>query len=247
MSAPAAQVEDAGPDVIGPAVTGLIVALPAEARSMGMRDTRPGACVRWREGWAAVSGAGPYNAMRAAERLLACGVTRLANWGVAGALDADLAPGDLLVPDRILYAHGDPGFEIDRDAGARLATAFAKSLRVRRGALWSVQQPLASQADKRTLAARSGALAVDMEAAPIAAVAARAKMPFVAVKAICDPVTREVPRRIAQTIGDRGISMRMLAAITLGGPAVWQATYALARDFAQARRTLATAVRLSAA
>ncbi|WHZ18526.1 MAG: hypothetical protein OJF55_000675 [Rhodanobacteraceae bacterium] len=225
----------------------MIVALPAEARSLGIRDTRPGACVRWREGWAAVSGIGPYNAMRAAERLLACGVTRLENWGVAGALDAGLASGDLLVPDRILYAHGDPGFEIDRNAGARLAAAFDESLRVRRGALWSVQQPLASEADKRSLAARSGALAVDMEAAPIAAVAARARLPFVAVKAICDPVTREVPGRIARTLGDRGVSMRMVAAIALGGPATWRATHALTRDFARARRTLAAAARLSAA
>ncbi len=247
MSAPAARTEDAGGDVAGPAVIGMIVALPAEARSLGLPRARPGSCVRWRLGWATVSGIGAHNAMRAAERLLACGVTRLDNWGVAGALDANLAPGDVLIPERVLYTHDDPGFATDQTANTRLADAFTGTLQVRRGPLWSVQHPVASASEKQTLAARSGAVAVDMEAAPIAAVAARARLPFVAVKAICDPAAREVPERIARTLGDSGVSLRMLAAIAFGGPATWSAARGLARDFARARAALAAASHLLAA
>lgn len=242
MPAQAKSIDHAPQDCVG-----LIVALPAEARSIGLHASHAGTCVRWRDGWAVVSGIGPHNAMRAAERLLACGVTRFANWGVAGALDPALAPGDLLVPERVLYSQGDPGFAIDPAAGTRLAAALVGTLTVRRGALWSAQQPVASPADKQALAASSGALAVDMEAAPIAAIAARAHLPFVAVKAICDPVTREVPGRIAQALGDGGISWRILLAIVLGGPAIWRATHALSHDFGQARHALATAARLSGA
>ena len=70
---------------------GLVVALPAEAHSLGIRGMRVGECARWRGGWVAISGIGADNAARAAERLLAYGIDRLANWGVAGALDPALA------------------------------------------------------------------------------------------------------------------------------------------------------------
>lgn len=241
MSTQVEPIDRASTDCVG-----LIVALPAEARSIGLHTTRAGTCVRWHHGWATVSGIGPHNAMRAAERLLACGVTQLANWGVAGALDPTLAPGDLLIPERVLYSHGDPGFTTDPAVGTRLVATLVGTLSPHRGALWSAQQPVASPADKQALAARSGALAVDMEAAPIAAIAARAHLPFVAVKAICDPLTREVPKRIAQALGDGGISWRMLVAIAFGGPAVWHATQTLSHDFAQARHALAAAARLAA-
>ncbi len=227
---------------------GLVVALPAEARSIGVHGLHPGDCARWRHGWAAVSGIGPHNALRAAERLLACGVTHLANWGVAGALDANLAPGDVLVPDRIRYAQDDPGFATDVDACQRLVATLSPSLKVHRGTLWSAQEPVATLADKRALAERSGAVAVDMEAAPVAAVAARAKLPFVAVKSICDPATRELPAGIVHALDgtDGGLSLRMLSAIALGGPATWRAARSLSRDFARARHSLAAAARLAA-
>jgi adenosylhomocysteine nucleosidase len=228
--------------------TGLVVALPAEAHSLGMHGMRPGDCERWRDGWIAVSGIGPHNAMRAAERLLACGVARLANWGVAGALDATLAAGDLLIVDRIRYARDDPGFATDVDANERLAATFASALHVRRGTLWSTAQPVATASEKQALAECSGAIAVDMEAAPVAAVALRAKLPFVAVKAICDPAGRELPAGIVRALdgADQGWSPRMVAAIAFGGPSTWRATYALTRDFRRARRSLATAAALAA-
>jgi hypothetical protein len=228
--------------------TGLVVALPAEAHSLGVRGLRVGGCARWRHGWVAISGIGPRNAMRAAERLLACGVDRLANWGVAGALEAGLSPGDVLIPDRIRHVENDPGFATDDEASERLVAALSSRMHVHRGTLWSTQRPLASAADKRALAERSGAVAVDMEAASIAAIAARAGLPFVAVKAICDPVTRELPAPIVRALNGSGggFSPRVLSAIALGGPATWRATRSLARDFAQARHSLATAAILAA-
>ena len=233
----------ASPDAVG-----LIIALPAEAHSIGVRGIGIGECARWRNGWVAVSGMGPHNAMRAAERLLACGVARLANWGVAGALTPDLITGDVLIPDHIGFMHHDAGFATDPALAAQLAELLSASLRVRRGLLWSAPQPVATRVDKQALATRSHALAVDMEAAPIAAVAARAKLPFVAVKAICDPVNRELPARMAGALegADRGWSLRMVSAIALGGPATWRAARTLARDFQHARRSLATAAALAA-
>ncbi|HEX5962022.1 MAG TPA: hypothetical protein VFY97_12375 [Rhodanobacteraceae bacterium] len=227
---------------------GLVVALPAEAHSIGVRGVHPGECGPWRQGWAAVSGIGPHNAMRAAERLLACGVGRLANWGVAGALDAGLEPGDVLIPERVRYADDDPGFATDVEDSRRLAEALSASLTVHRGTLWSAAQPVATQSGKRALAERTGAVAVDMEAAPIAAVATRARLPFVVVKAICDPATSELPAGIVRALdgSEGGLSLRMLSAIAFGGPASWRAARSLARDFARARHSLAAAARMAA-
>ncbi|HEX5353562.1 MAG TPA: hypothetical protein VFW60_05735 [Rhodanobacteraceae bacterium] len=227
---------------------GLLMALPAEAHSVGVPGLHPGDCVRWRHGWVAVSGIGPRNARHAAERLLACGASRLANWGVAGALRPDLAAGDVLVPERIRCAPGDPGFATDADACERLIAALSAGLNVHRGVLWSARQPVSTQAEKKALAESSGAVAVDMEAASIAAVAARANIPFVAVKAICDPVTRELPARILGALdgADGGFSLRMLSAIAFGGPTAWRAAHALARDFARARHSLTAAAALAA-
>ncbi|MGH8124356.1 MAG: hypothetical protein ACREPK_00695 [Rhodanobacteraceae bacterium] len=227
---------------------GLVVALPAEAHSMGVRGMRAGDCMRRQHGWVAVSGIGPRNATRAAESLLARGVSRLANWGVAGALGADLAPGDLLVPDRIRCAHDEPGFATDADACERLIAVLSASLNVRRGVLWSSRQPVSTRAEKRALAECSGAAAVDMEAASVAAVAARANIPFVAVKAICDPLTRELPARVVRALDDAdgGFSLRMVSAIAFGGPTAWRAAHALAQDFSRARHSLATAATLAA-
>jgi adenosylhomocysteine nucleosidase len=231
-----------------PEGVGLVIALPAEAHSIGIRGIGIGDCARWRDGWVALSGMGPHNAMRAAERLLACGVARLANWGVAGALDATLSAGDVLIADRIRYTSEDPGFATDADANERLAAALSTALHVRRGALWSTPQPVATPSEKHALAERSGAIAVDMEAAPVAAVALRAKLPFVAVKAICDPAARELPAGIVRALegADEGWSLRMVAAIAFGGPGTWRAASALSRDYRRARRSLATAAALAA-
>lgn len=231
-----------------PEAPGLIVALPAEARSIGLRWPRVGSCVRWRQGWLAVSGIGPDNAARAAEGALGRGATRLANWGVAGALDPSLVPGDVLVPERIRSPGDAGGFATDPEDSARLIDALGDRFRLGRGILWSSPRPVATAAAKRALAASSGALAVDMEAAAIAAVARRAGVPFIALKVICDPASRELPPRLAGAIGadGGGVSMRMLAAIAGGGPAAWRALGALARDFARARHALAAAAALAA-
>ena len=45
---------------------------------------------------------------------------------------------------------------------------------------------------------------------------------------------------------DEGWSLRMVAAIALGGPATWRAAHALSCDFRRARRSLATAAALAA-
>lgn len=226
---------------------GTLVAMPAEARSLGARGLRAGDCVRWRRGWIAVSGVGARNAALATRRLVDSGVAGIANWGIAGGLDARLAPGDVVVAEAVA---DDATGAIATDAtwSASVAAALAARLRVHRGTLWSARRAVTAVDDKRALAAASGALAVDMEAAYAAAIARAARLPFIAVKAICDPAVRALPAELACALGPAGRprALRLARALASGGPDVWRAALALGRDFARARRSLATAATLTA-
>lgn len=106
---------------------------------------------------------------------------RLILLGWAGGLSPDLAAGDIVVADATVNCHGDcidlAPLEV---AGARI------------GALLSVPAPLSTPQDKRN-AAKSGALAVEMEAYPLAAWAAARGIPFAHARVILDPVDEALP------------------------------------------------------
>ncbi|MFN7174685.1 MAG: hypothetical protein ACK4MT_08280, partial [Thermaurantiacus tibetensis] len=78
---------------------GIVCGLASEAAALGL----PGV---------AVSGARPEMAEAHARRLAAEGAEALLSVGLAGALAPGLAPGDLLVPARVVTAEGR-GFEAD--------------------------------------------------------------------------------------------------------------------------------------
>ncbi|MGH8282373.1 MAG: phosphorylase [Gammaproteobacteria bacterium] len=221
---------------------GIVVALPQEARSFGLRGVRVGECLRMESGWLVLAGMGPDNAQAAAERLIAKGADCLLSWGIAGGLAPALRPGDLLIPDRIIHSSGGDALIPDAAVSERLFAALSSHMRVQRGALWSAPDAVLSAADKQTLATRTGVVAVDMESAAVAAVAARANLPFVAVKAICDPAERSVPPVVLSLINRKGrLSLRGLFGVMLNGPLTWRTLAVLRRDFADAQRTLIAA------
>lgn len=185
-----------------------------------------------------VSGIGQRRAGAAAERLAAGGARVLLSWGVAGGLAPGLRPGDLVIPERIAHADGET--LADARLRGRLADSCPDGMATHGGALWSGGDAVLSPAAKRALAQRSNAVAVDMESAAVAAVAGRAGLPFVAVKAVCDPAERDVPpAALKMMTGDGRFNVPGLLAAVFGGPATWRDLIALGRDFAAARETLA--------
>lgn len=221
---------------------GIVVALPAEADSLlgsghwraGRFVARSGACV-------AMAGVGAERARIAAERLQRQGVRALMSWGVVGALVPGLQQGDVLVPSRVSGERGewvvDEGW---RDALVRSLPVRDRALDAR---LWCSDTPVVSVQDKRRLAER-GLHAVDMESAAVAEVAERAGLPFVAVKAVCDPASRALPLAAVALLNDDGrVSLRGLARAVLGGPGLWRDLNQLRRDFDAAHRALSQAAR----
>lgn len=222
---------------------GLLTALPDEARSLHPARLRFGALAQTAEGhWLAISGAGPEHARAAAERLAAAGVAGLVSWGCAAALDAQLKPGDLVLPERIL---GNDGaiLECAADWRAPFAEALSQdnTISLYVGTLAESPSVVASVAAKWALG-QSGALAVDMESAAVARVAQAAGLPFLAARAIADTSDMAMPPSVMAALNPRGdVRLGTLLAYTLRHPGQVAELIQLGRAFGAAIRTLRAA------
>lgn len=140
------------------------------------------------------TGMGHRRAAAAAQQAGGAAVRAFLVTGCAGALRPDLAPGDLVCASSVVDEHGRP-----MDSGtAPVARALqqwaaARGLTLHAGCCVSVTRPLTTAAGKRTTGERFGAIAVDMEAGAIAAVAATSRVAFVGVRAILDPADMALP------------------------------------------------------
>ncbi len=205
-----------------PKPAGIIVGLAAEARIARPLGART-----------AIGGGTAAGAAQAAEAL-APHVSTLISFGLAGGLDPALSPGALLVPALIL-ADGE-----DWSADPVLLTLLGGPTP---GALFGDGAILATAARKSALHARTGAVAVDLESAAVARIAARHGLPFAALRAVCDPAGQDLPPAALIALDGRGrIGALRIAASLLAHPGQIPALIALARDAAQARRALVTRV-----
>ena len=193
-------------DVAAP--VGVIVGMLDEARCLSTLGQR----VR-----VACSGARPALAQERAEVLVAAGVTALISFGTAGALVSGLPSGTLILPDGVV---GDGTGKLDTAWRDRVcARAVAAGLPLLTGVtVAGSQQPVCSPAAKATLAARTGAVAVDMESHIVAAVAERFGLPFLVLRAIADPADRAIPPVALAGLGPEGetrpgaVALRLLMA-----------------------------------
>ncbi len=161
------------------------------------------------------SGPGSERAARAATAALASGAHALVSWGFAGGLAADLAPGAVVLPRRVRAADGSK-FDADPAWHAALVRALRADLAPRLEDLVSVTAALTTPEQKKAAGA-SGAIAVDMESAAIAAVAARARAPFVALRVIVDAADDSLPRR-RRTLDRRARRAPLAACVRRGFP-----------------------------
>ncbi len=197
---------------------GLVVGLRAEAR------------IARRYGRAAVGGGSAEGALEAAHRLAASGVCGLVSFGLAGGLDPRLAPGSVAVPELILYPRG-----IAR-AHPALAARFGG---FRGGPHLAAREVVTSAAGKAGLFARTEACSVDLETEAVIEAANAHSLPFLVVRAICDPAHRDLPKAALLALDQRGaIGLGRVIASLLRAPGQLPALLALARDAAAARAAL---------
>ncbi|GAB4353262.1 MAG: purine phosphorylase [Kiloniellaceae bacterium] len=137
----------------------------------------------------ACAGASAERARQHAQQLVEGGVAALMSFGIAGAVDPALNSGDLVIADDVLldeFGNCDH-FTCDRAWVAALRAALDAARVPHHGGLLIGSQRLwRDPADKQAIHEITEAVAVDMESAAVAAVAAEAGLPFLAVRAVAD-------------------------------------------------------------
>jgi adenosylhomocysteine nucleosidase len=184
------------------------------------------------------SGADPSRVPAGVAGLVAEGCDLLVSFGFAGGLDPALAPGDIILADRVATSDGR-SYGADAAACARVGEALDQLQGAwRTGTVAGVDRVLATPADKRSVADKTGAIAADMESHAVAA----AGLPFVVLRVIIDPADRAIPPAVTAAVApDGSVRLLKLAAGLSRRPGDLAALAALARDNRRARPALGRA------
>ena len=192
-----------------------------------------------------VSGVGAKWASLGAKTLLEKGANALLSWGSAGGLISKLSPGSLILPKTIIGAD-QAVYDTDAAWHRRLCSRLAGYVDLHEEPLAEGTVVLTHSTEKAALFQQTGAIAVDMESAAVAAVAKEAGIPFMAVRAIADPVDMTIPQS-ALTLSDefgrlnvsrllKGLAKQPFGLFTL---------VRLGRSFRAAQKTLARVAQLA--
>lgn len=178
---------------------GVVTALASESRALGPSMRRGGTQIPLYElallgdgALLAVSGIGRTAATAAAGALIEAGASSLMSFGMAGALDPALKPGGVVLPRELLLTDGRR-FPADSHWRERIAAELRPSHAVSEGALLTTDAAIDTPAHKAAAFHGTGAVAVDMESAAVAALAAAHRLPFIAVRVIVDTAADRLP------------------------------------------------------
>lgn len=184
-----------------------------------------------RLGYPVQAGGGtPAGAASAATRLIDAGATALVSFGLAGGLDPALRPGAVIVP-RAVLSDG-----VKSQADASLAEPFGGlTAHTILGGCGIAADAVA----KSRLYAVTQAHAIDLESGAVAATAKAHGLPFIVIRAICDPAERDLPPAALVALGPDGtIGLWRVLRSIFGYPRQVPGLLALARDARVARRAL---------
>lgn len=185
-------------------ITGIVVALPEELSTLTSKKIDKGCCVFITDAIVlAYSGAGADNARAASELLITQGATRLISWGCAAALGETLKPGDLVLADTLIDAEGAQ-IGIHPDWLKFTKNLLSTCLKVHTGSLTESSSIVATGNGKKHLHTQTGAIALDMESVAVAKVAGLNNLPFLAIRAIADPVDMDLPKAVNHSLNNQG-------------------------------------------
>jgi adenosylhomocysteine nucleosidase len=218
---------------------GVVVSLPRELKTL-TRETIPiGA---WKaisaNALVALSGIGAERAYAAGSLLVSEGATALLSWGYAAALDDHLSAGCLLLPEHIISATGEI-YSVSAQWHRRLYKILEPKHVVRTDALVESDAIVKTSVEKRHLARRTQAAATDMESAAHARLAKERLLPFVAIRAIIDTASTDIPESVLEALSPQGdISVWKLLTSAYLRPSDWIKIIRLGIQFNAAQKTL---------
>lgn len=235
-------------------VVGIVCAMKSEASCiMSLRFplyklARPGENTRL-----CLCGVGTNMAADAASLLHKYGVDALVSFGVAAALDPSLTPGDLVLPETIVTedkigtgteAGAEQNRLVNQEWRNRIQRQLSSQLTIAGGTLVTSQVPLTSREAKLELGKATGACAMDMESGDVAEVAAKAGIPFIAIRAIIDPVEFSPPEALLSVVyPDGSVQPFNFLLLLLNRSVDLKTVFHLALAMQAARTTLLTVVK----
>lgn len=225
-------------------ISGIVVALPEELATLTSKRIDKGHCVFIADKiLVTYSGTGGKNAQLAAELLIAKGATQLISWGCAAALQDSLKSGDLTLADTLVDSN-DAEISLNKDWHSYSRNLLAQALTVHTGRLAESVGIVSSSKEKQHLQVITGAMALDMESVAIAKIARRNALPFLAIRAIVDPVNMDLPRAIQYAANAQGqIVLSRLLLFLMLHPLELPALIKLGLQFNAAKKTLKVAAR----
>lgn len=155
-----------------------------------------------------LAGVGVENALAAAYGMIRAGVKALISIGLAGGLTPALKTGDLIIGEEILlldngkiqgpWAANPAGIALTRKAlAAEGVPAFF-------GTVLTAPRPILERERKASMFKQTRALAVDMESAAVARAAREKGIPFLTIRAICDPAEETIPPELYDCLNANG-------------------------------------------
>jgi adenosylhomocysteine nucleosidase len=222
---------------------GVVAALAAEARALGPSMPRGGVpplselAVLGDGAILAVSGIGLVAAEAAARALVDAGASALMTFGMAGGLDPALEAGSVVLPCELISTDGTR-FAASRSWRERVAAAISPLRAVSEGNLFTSARAIDTPADKTAAFRATGAAAVDMESAAVAAIAGNHNLPFIAVRVIVDTAADMLPRAVVNASRAGRVHIGRLIAGLVVAPGEIAALIRLAQRYRIAMRSL---------
>jgi len=192
----------------------------------------------------AISGIGRDAAEAAARALIDAGVAALMTFGMAGGLDPALQAGSVVLPCELISADGTR-FLASRSWRERVAAAVSPLREVSAGNLLTSTRAIDTRSGKSTAFRETGAAAVDMESAAVAAIASHHNLPFIAVRVIVDSAADALPQAVTVAADNEGhLQIWRLMGALARTPADLAPLLRLARRYRAANRSLAAVARV---
>lgn len=180
-----------------------------------------------------VSGANADRAEEIAQGFLDDGAKAIVSAGLCGGLDPALKSGDLVLGERVVSAQGDIVI-----ADKRLSAA-ADKFSPRHVAIFGSDEIVNSVETKRALFQRYAAETVDMESHGAARAAAKAAIPFIAIRVVADGADRALPKAALRAVTPSGgVNVMNVLVDCLKAPQQFEEIALLGRDSGAATESL---------
>lgn len=150
-----------------------------------------------------IAAARPQRAHELSRELIQDGCQGLLSFGIAGGLKTDLNPGDLIIASSVVSPEGQ-AFETSKPWRERVLDNLGEEEAAVMATIAGSGTVVATPEDKSKLAEKWSAALVDMESHAIAAAAEDAGVPFMAIRAVADPVGRSIPSWVLGHVSENG-------------------------------------------